>query len=75
MGWFINPGNEDTAEADFPIDMLIMLVFFTFCLPVSVGGYRRFCTEEGRKLRKKEKMRAEARKDSRKVSVEVGKPK
>ena len=72
MGWFVSTGD---IEADLPYDMLISLLILTFVFPCFLGMYRRFCTEEGRKLRKKDKMRAEARKDSRKVSVEVGRPK
>ena len=52
--------------------MLFIFGIITFGLPVSLGLYNRFFTEAGRKLAAKKKREKDARKDSRKVSIEVG---
>lgn len=69
MGWFFNGGDA------LALDMLVMVMLLVFCLPISLGSYRRYCTEKGRVLAAKQKREKDARKDSRKVSIEVGQPK
>lgn len=72
MGWFF-PGEDALVY-----DMLLVVFFLVFALPVWLGAYRRFCTAKGRELAKKQKREKEAkkaRKDSRKISIEVGQPK
>ncbi len=65
----------DCLGQPFAFNMMFWMMGAAFALPFAVGGYRRFCTEKGRKLAAKQKRIKDARKDSRKISIEVGQPK
>ena len=60
-------------EQPTAFNMLFWFGLITFGLPVGLGIYHRFFTKEGRALAEKKKREKDARKDSRKVSIEVGK--
>jgi len=67
---------EDSCLAQpLGVNLLIYFATLSFLAPCALGGYRRFFTEGGRKLAAKKKREKDARKDSRKISIEVGQPK
>ena len=72
MGNFPCATEDSCFEQPVAVNMLFIFSLITFGLPVGLGIYNRFFTEEGRKLAAKKKREKDARKDSRKVSIEVG---
>ena len=57
------------------VNLMFWMMVLTFVAPCVRGGYVRFCTAAGRKLAARRKREKDARKDSRKISIEVGQPK
>ena len=68
-------GEDSCLGQGVGFNMLFWLALISFIAPCLLGGYRRFFTDAGRKLAAKKKREKDARKDSRKVSIEVGQPK
>tara|TARA_B100000795_G_scaffold32997_1_gene21759 strand:+ start:135 stop:368 length:234 start_codon:yes stop_codon:yes gene_type:complete len=67
--------DDNCLDQAFGVNMMFWSAIVTFTSPCMLGGYRRFCTESGRKMAAKKKREKDARKDSRKISIEVGQPK
>ena len=75
MGNFPCAGDDSCLGQPTAVNLLFIFGLITFGIPICLGLYKRFFTEEGRKLAAKKKREKDARKDSRKVSIEVGQPK